>query len=81
MSKKVKNVVHVRVTTIAGKEEKFYTTCGSVIETQNGGLCMILNYLPAPEDGKYMFQLYDPKPKDNGLKADKAKQPASLDEE
>jgi hypothetical protein len=64
MSKKIKNVVHVRIATIAGKEEKIFTNHGSVIETNNGGLCIILNSMPFPEDGKIIMQLYDPKPKD-----------------
>lgn len=81
MSKKIKNVVHVRIATIAGKEEKIYTNHGCVVETENGGLCLILNSLPFAEDGRIMMQLYDPKPKDSGLKADKPRKLAGVDEE
>jgi hypothetical protein len=74
MSKRIKDVVHVRVATTGDKETKIYTKHGVVIETNNGGLCLILNSMPFPDsEGKVMLQLYDPKPKQDGLVEPKKK--------
>jgi len=67
MGKRIKDAVHVRIAKSGDRETKIYTKHGVVIETEHGGLCLILNSMPFPDaEGKVMLQLYDPKPKLEG---------------
>jgi hypothetical protein len=51
----------------AGAEKKFWHNVGAIVETANGGLCLILEGWWFP-GGKIILQLFDPKPKQDGLK-------------
>jgi hypothetical protein len=65
---KVKDVCYCTTGTDSnGAEKKFWHNCGAIVETAKGGLCLILEG-PQYPNGKLILQLFDPKPKQDGLK-------------